>query len=220
MKFSQTLKDENTRFEGVRKELEEKMKDAQNKHRKVQRDIKTAMMKKINRFAKDHCIGETLALHGSEYWKEGKSFIGRYFTTNGKPTELYLMSVLNIINPYTKPVPDYRSNVVSGICFEAKDSFSLEMLTQELKSGRISVNKWNGDITIKDENMSEKKVEDITDALFSFTLLEHLTQSEMFSYQYTDSKHRGIFSGVPIEELGLSLDEYFNIVHTLQRWRN
>jgi len=215
MKFTQEFKDENTRFE----KIEEEFEDSRKEHRKVQRAIKQSMVKRIQEFSRDHYLGETIASHGSEYWTEGASFIGRYFTTNGEPTDVYLLSVKLTPHPYPEePVPTFRYAIHSGICFQEKKIAVLEMLTQTVKGGRIYVNRWKGDLAKKDEATPEKeeRIEDITDALFSFTENVCFEQKGRHPHQYTDSQRRGFLLGIPIAELDLSVDEHKNIIRMIR----
>ena len=220
MKFTQEFNDENARFEKAKRELEEKIKNSENEHWKVQRAIKKSMIERIHRFAGDYYLGETIASHGSEYWTEGKSFIGRFFVTaNGEPTDLYLLSGRIACNHYAEPVPTFRHHIHSGICFQEKDSAVLEMLTRAVKSGRIYVDTWKGDLTKKDEVTPGKKdrIEDITDALFSFTDKICFEQQGSYPHQYTDSRRTDLLSRIPINELSLSEDEHQNIIRMLFR---
>ncbi len=219
MKFVQALHDENARFESVKRELEEVMKNAQREHWKVQSASKEAMIEQIRGFARDHYIGEIIEEHGSRYWPGGLSRIGRYFTTNGEPTNLYLIFVDTADNRYAEPVPTFTYDIFSGICFEEKDSTALEMLVRAVKEGKISVNRENGTISKDASDTSRKndRIEDITDALFSFTVGTRFEKKGDYLYQYVNSERRDFLSRIPIRELNLDRNEHYALVDMLRR---
>ncbi len=204
MKFLQELNDENARFEIAKAQHELALSLA-----------KRNMLEKIVKFAQEHVIGEVLTegtqrkIYGdwSQYdssCHDTTNFLGRYFTIDGEPTNLYLVRQTLQMRPchmYWSTKGGKTTTKIKGLCFEEKNPASLEELAQKLKESNV------GHETLV-----------VTNSIFSFDNCNEInTDWDRKRGYFTDCKNSGYLSGINIKELGINAEEYNNLIDSLLR---
>ena len=205
MKFLQELDDEKARFESVKAQHEQACLQA-----------KRNMLEKIRTFAKEHYLKDVLVdenqrkIYGK--WEERDSscnditrFLGRYFTVEEEPTNLYIARKREEMCPcymIWSNSGGKRTITVDTICFEEENPRSLEELSEKVKREHFT-----------------SVIRSAPTPLFVFQDYDKITTGyDINSRKYfTRSKHSGSISGINFTELGISVKEYSALVDSLFR---
>ena len=206
MKFTQALDEENARFE-----------NAKAQHEQACLQAKITMLERIVEFAQGHFIGEVLVDEPQRTiagdWKtyisfctDTTSFLGRYFATNGKPTNRYLL----MERKKTCPSHFYWSTCGEGtetksstaLCFEEENPTFLEALTERVRTGYVT-----------------PAIREAPNPIFSFRRREDITtkwnRAEQ-NYDFT-REDSGNLAGITSIELGMNVEDYTALVDSLHR---
>lgn len=148
-RFAQALRDEYANYHSMRIKLH-----GEYDHLKAHDETARNMFRKAIAFAEGHFIGEILMtqpLEGREEFSSsdpyddttpsfvhyrGNSSLGRYFTIDGTPTNLYMVVQKSEAGrSETGEVSDavWRHERIKGLCFEEEDSVQLELMKQYIK---------------------------------------------------------------------------------------